>query len=123
MCVVVHVWLLLEAMLVRLTNGLICFSVKFLGVNQWRIIHLRGVGQTFNINYKIFLLLFCNDNLSILFFSKMYMNRHEMVSMLFADIVNFTPLTTKFKGNKLVEILNDLFGKFDEAAEVSVELY
>lgn len=48
----------------------------------------------------------------------LYLTYHEMVSILYADIVNFTPLTTKLSGDQLVEMLNDLFGQFDEAAEV-----
>ena len=40
------------------------------------------------------------------------------MSILFADICGFTPLTTTLSVSKLVETLNDLFGKFDEAAEV-----
>ncbi len=39
------------------------------------------------------------------------------MSILFADICNFTPLTTMLKVEKLVETLNDLFGKFDESAD------
>ena len=42
------------------------------------------------------------------------------MSILFADICGFTPLTTTLSVSKLVETLNDLFGKFDEAAEVRV---
>jgi hypothetical protein len=45
--------------------------------------------------------------------------KHDTVSILFADICNFTPLTTTLRVDKLVETLNDLFGKFDEAADVS----
>jgi class 3 adenylate cyclase len=41
------------------------------------------------------------------------------VSILFADIVNFTPLTTTLSAQQLVETLNDLFGKFDDAAKVT----
>ena len=55
------------------------------------------------------------------------------MSILYADICNFTPLTEKFTTKKmingkevdfdriedLVATLNDLFGKFDDAAEVS----
>ncbi|KAK7083434.1 Adenylate cyclase type 2, partial [Halocaridina rubra] len=40
-----------------------------------------------------------------------------MVSILYADIVNFTPLTTKLPVDQLVEMLNDLFGKFDHVSE------
>ncbi|XP_071547406.1 adenylate cyclase type 2-like isoform X2 [Panulirus ornatus] len=52
-------------------------------------------------------------------FPNLYLNRHEMVSILYADIVNFTPLTTKLRVDQLVEMLNDLFGKFDDAAETN----
>ncbi|XP_045622899.1 adenylate cyclase type 2 isoform X2 [Procambarus clarkii] len=52
-------------------------------------------------------------------FPNLYINRHEMVSILYADIVNFTPLTTKLSVGQLVEMLNDLFGKFDDAAETN----
>ena len=40
------------------------------------------------------------------------------MSILFADICSFTSLTTTLSVDKLVETLNDLFGKFDDAAEV-----
>ncbi len=49
---------------------------------------------------------------------ELFVEKHENVSILFADIVNFTPLTTTLPVDKLVETLNDLFGKFDDAAEV-----
>ena len=45
------------------------------------------------------------------------MEKHENVSILFSDICNFTPLTTTLTVDKLVETLNDLFGKFDDAAD------
>jgi adenylate cyclase len=44
------------------------------------------------------------------------------VSILFADIQNFTPLTTTLSAQQLVETLNDLFGKFDDAAKVGLDL-
>lgn len=47
------------------------------------------------------------------------MERHENISILFADICKFTELTTTLPVDKLVETLNDLFGKFDDAADVS----
>ena len=48
------------------------------------------------------------------------MGRHENISILFADICKFTQLTTTLSVDKLVETLNDLFGKFDDAADVSI---
>ncbi|ODN02252.1 Adenylate cyclase type 2, partial [Orchesella cincta] len=47
---------------------------------------------------------------------ELFVERHENVSILFADIVNFTPLTVKLRADELVETLNELFGRFDEAA-------
>ena len=51
-------------------------------------------------------------------FSELFVERHDNVSILFADICSFTSLTTTLSVEKLVETLNDLFGKFDDAAEV-----
>ena len=50
--------------------------------------------------------------------SELYVETHENVSILFADICSFTSLTTTLSVDKLVETLNDLFEKFDDAAEV-----
>ena len=50
---------------------------------------------------------------------ELYIEKYNNVSILFADIVNFTPLTTTLSAQQLVETLNDLFGKFDDAAKVS----
>ena len=44
-------------------------------------------------------------------FNELFVERHENVSILFADICNFTQLTTRLNVEKLVETLNDLFGK------------
>jgi class 3 adenylate cyclase len=44
-------------------------------------------------------------------FSELFVERHENVSILFADICNFTQLTTRLTVEKLVDTLNDLFGK------------
>ncbi|CAD1477097.1 unnamed protein product [Heterotrigona itama] len=42
---------------------------------------------------------------------------HNNVSILYADVVNFSGLTVTLPVRKLVETLNDLFGSFDEASE------
>ncbi len=39
-------------------------------------------------------------------------------SILYADIVNFTPLTQDLAPAELVRALNELFGRFDELAKV-----
>ena len=43
-------------------------------------------------------------------------------SILYADIVNFTPLADKFEPPELVNILNKLFAKFDQKAKVTLQL-
>lgn len=39
-------------------------------------------------------------------------------SILYADIVNFTPLSEKLSASELVDTLNQLFGRFDQIAQV-----
>ncbi|UJR31678.1 hypothetical protein I4U23_019159 [Adineta vaga] len=50
-------------------------------------------------------------------FHDLYVKKHENVTILYADIVNFTPLSEKFTPPELVQILNKLFGKFDQLAQ------
>ncbi|XP_019763567.2 adenylate cyclase type 2 isoform X2 [Dendroctonus ponderosae] len=42
---------------------------------------------------------------------------HEGVTILFADIVNYTVMTKKLNINALLETLNELFGRFDDASD------
>lgn len=50
-------------------------------------------------------------------FKKIYMVRHEEVSILFADIVGFTAISSTLPAPKLVKILNELFARFDKLSE------
>ncbi|CAL4064102.1 unnamed protein product, partial [Meganyctiphanes norvegica] len=50
-------------------------------------------------------------------FHDLYVQRHNNVSILYADIVNFTPLSEKLSACDLVTTLNDLFGRFDQIAQ------
>lgn len=45
------------------------------------------------------------------------MELHKNVSVLYADIVNYTCMTTTLEVKELVETLHDLFVKFDQASE------
>lgn len=42
---------------------------------------------------------------------------HENVSVLFADLAGFTDLSRKMSASELVNLLNDLFSRFDKLAE------
>lgn len=50
-------------------------------------------------------------------FHDMYVQRHNNVSILYADIVNFTPLSEQLSASDLVKTLNELFGRFDHLAQ------
>ncbi|XP_069111853.1 uncharacterized protein [Argopecten irradians] len=49
-------------------------------------------------------------------FHQIYIQRHNNVSILFADIVGFTSLSSHCSAQDLVRILNELFGRFDYLA-------
>lgn len=49
-------------------------------------------------------------------FHKIYIQRHENVSIVFADIVGFTVLASQCSAQELVRLLNELFGRFDQLA-------
>lgn len=51
-------------------------------------------------------------------FSKLYVEHHTGVSVLYADVVNYTYMTTQLPVKVLVETLHELFVKFDQASEV-----
>ena len=50
-------------------------------------------------------------------FHDLHIKAHSNVSILYADIVNFTPLADNFEPPELVNILNRLFAKFDQKAK------
>lgn len=47
----------------------------------------------------------------------MYVEHHAAVSVLYADVVNYTYMTTQLPVKVLVETLHELFVKFDQASE------
>jgi len=42
---------------------------------------------------------------------------YESVSIMFADLVGFTPMTAEMEPEKMVELLNEVYSHFDELAE------
>ncbi|XP_026670452.1 adenylate cyclase type 3 [Ceratina calcarata] len=54
-------------------------------------------------------------------FKKIYMSRHENVSILYADIVGFTAISSTYSASELVKILNELFARFDQLSERLVD--
>lgn len=55
-------------------------------------------------------------------FHEMHVQRHNNVTILYADIVNFTPLSEQLTASDLVKTLNELFGRFDQIAQVTMML-
>ena len=53
-----------------------------------------------------------------IYFSDMYVSEHENVTILYADVVKYAQLTVRLPVKQLVETLNELFGRFDEASTV-----
>lgn len=56
-------------------------------------------------------------------FHEMHVQRHNNVTILYADIVNFTPLSEQLTASDLVKTLNELFGRFDQIAQVRVGFF
>lgn len=50
-------------------------------------------------------------------FHRIYLDSYDDVSILFADIVNFTKISSNCSAQLLVVTLNELFGRFDKAAD------
>ena len=50
--------------------------------------------------------------------NKTIADRFDNVSVLFADIVNFTELADNVSAEEIVESLNSLFSRFDESAKI-----
>ncbi|XP_013134546.1 PREDICTED: adenylate cyclase type 2-like isoform X1 [Papilio polytes] len=59
----------------------------------------------------------CADTSKQTRFHEMHVQRHNNVSILYADIVNFTPLSERLSASDLVKTLNELFGRFDQIAQ------
>jgi len=49
--------------------------------------------------------------------SRTIANQYDEVSVLFADVVNFTPMSSRMTPVKLVELLNEVFSYFDMLVE------
>ncbi|KAK3086906.1 hypothetical protein FSP39_025260 [Pinctada imbricata] len=50
-------------------------------------------------------------------FHDLYVQQNYDVSILYADIVNFTPLAAECTASELIKMLNELFGRFDQLAQ------
>ncbi|KAG1697727.1 Adenylate cyclase type 5 [Nymphon striatum] len=50
-------------------------------------------------------------------FHKIYIQKYENVSILFADICGFTSLSSQYSAKDLIQFLNELFARFDKLAD------
>lgn len=48
---------------------------------------------------------------------------HGLHSILFADIVGFTAISSTYPASELVHILNELFARFDRLSQVRCYIY
>ncbi|CAF1102471.1 unnamed protein product [Adineta steineri] len=64
--------------------------------------------QNVNITEKI------NDEKKMATFRPLHIERMENVSILFADIVGFTQMSSNKSASQLVSLLSDLYGRFDD---------
>ncbi|XP_052873857.1 adenylyl cyclase X E [Anopheles cruzii] len=49
--------------------------------------------------------------------NKLYVQKHTNVTILYADVVNYTYMTTQLPVRTLVDVMHELFVKFDEASK------
>ncbi|MFH4979148.1 hypothetical protein AB6A40_005857 [Gnathostoma spinigerum] len=56
------------------------------------------------------------DGQSSTMFHKIYIRKHDIISILFADICGFTNLASECNAEDLVQLLNELFARFDHLA-------
>ena len=52
-------------------------------------------------------------------FHKIYIRKHDNISILFADICGFTVLASQCNAEQLVTLLNELFARFDQLAQAN----
>ncbi|XP_026319728.1 adenylate cyclase type 2-like [Hyposmocoma kahamanoa] len=50
-------------------------------------------------------------------FNRVYVEEHGNVSILYADVVNYTMISTTLSPLQMIELLNELFSRFDDASE------
>ncbi|KAK9693464.1 Adenylyl cyclase N-terminal extracellular and transmembrane region [Popillia japonica] len=55
-------------------------------------------------------------------YSDPHINEYDNVTILYADIVNYTQMTSTLKSLKLVETLHELFGRFDDASREQFDI-
>lgn len=102
----------------KMLNLLKIFSVVGLHKKRYIILNLNIINifikkDCKNLTFKYFCILenFIRD---IILENRISLLR----SILYADIVNFTPLSEQLSASDLVKTLNELFGRFDQIAQV-----
>jgi guanylate cyclase len=90
--------------------GALIFSMVFYFVGKKNVFQARSEALLLNILPKEIVAILKEDHRTIA-------DHFENASILFADIVNFTPLSATMRPSDLVELLNEVFSKFDLLTE------
>jgi guanylate cyclase len=90
--------------------GFLIFIMFFYFVGEKNLFQARSESLLLNILPKEIVSILKNDRRTIA-------EHFENASILFADIVNFTPLSSSMTPSELVELLNEVFSKFDSLTE------
>lgn len=90
--------------------GSLVFMMVFYFVGQKNIFQEKSEALLLNILPKEIAAILKNEQRTIA-------DYYDGASILFADVVNFTPLSTQMTAVELVELLNDVFSHFDVLVE------
>ena len=90
--------------------SIVAFVLFFYFVNQKNLFQEKSENLLLNILPKEIAAILKNEN-------RIIADRFDTASVLFADVVNFTPMSAKMTPTELVELLDEVFSHFDTLVE------
>jgi hypothetical protein len=125
------IWNLLK----RLSSNLFLLTLKkfiqclnhwnFENLCDWWEILIASFSWSLNIKininkywHNLYLIIWMKWNINVKFWFIIDVWFHSIISILFADIVGFTAISSTCPAPELVKTLNELFARFDKLAEV-----